>query len=171
PTEILEFKESQLDKEIPGNLSLKNKTHQAKLLTKNNMIYRYNDYLILPNNKKINTYDIIDHFGGNELISYKSDKGGNRVLLYFERPSNFNFCGMCGASDGEKGYRVLYFTNDWNYKKYEEYLTESCLANMYDTKQAKIKDSIIKFSIKRTSTSPAYTLTVDLKNASVMKSK
>lgn len=172
PIEILEFKDAQLDKEISGNLYAKNKTHQAKLLTKNNMIYRYNNYLTLPNNKKINTYDIIDRFGGNELIAYKSDNTGNRILLYFQRPSNFNFCGMCGASDGEKGYRVLYFTNDWNYKRYEEFLTESCLTNIYETTQTKTKDpKVIKFNIKRTTSSPAYTLTVDMKNASVLKSK
>ncbi|MBB4806713.1 hypothetical protein HNP38_002009 [Chryseobacterium defluvii] len=172
PREILDFKINNSDQEITGSFYLKDKIHPAKLFTKNNMIYRYNDYLTLPNHKKINTYDIIDRFGGNELIAYKSDNTGNRVLLYFERMSNFNACGMCGASDGEKGYRVLYFTNDWNYKRYEEFLTESCLANIYDMEKVKTKDpKILKFSIKRTTTSPAYTLTVDIKNASVVKSK
>ena len=121
---------------------------------------------------KINTYDFINPRGGNELISYASDKYGNRVLLYFEEVSNFNFCGMCGASDGEKGYRVIYFTNDWNFKKYEDFLTESCIENIYDTKMTKSKEGkILKFNIQKTTVSPAYTLTVDVKNASVIKSK
>jgi hypothetical protein len=159
-------------KEVSGNFYTGNKTHPAKLFTKDSRIYRYNNYLTLPNNKKINTYDCINPRGGNELVSYASDQLGNRVLLYFEEPSNFNFCGMCGASDGEKGYRVLYFTKDWNYKKFEEYLTESCIDNIYDTSTSKSRDGkILKFGIKKTTTSPAYTLTVDLKNASITKSK
>lgn len=172
PKEILDFTSNNESIEIAGHFYMKNKMHPAKLFTKNNMIYRYNNYLILPPNKKINTYDVIDRYGGNELIAYKSDNTGNRVLLYFERASNFNYCGMCGASDGEKGYRVLYFTKDWNYKRYEEFLTESCLNNIYDSSEIKTKDpKVIKLDIKKTTTSPAYTLTVDIKNASIVKSK
>jgi hypothetical protein len=93
-------------------------------------------------------------------------------LLYFEESSNFNACGRCGASEGEKGYRVLYFTKDWNYKNYEEFLTESCLENMYDTKKTKSKDrKMLTFTINKTETTSAYTFTVDVKNASVRKSK
>ena len=79
---------------------------------------------------------------------------------------------MCGASDGEKGYRVLYFTNDWNFKNYDDFLIESCIENIYDTTSTRIKDSkILKFNIKKTSSSPSYTLTVDVRNALVTKSK
>ncbi|EJL75659.1 hypothetical protein [Chryseobacterium populi] len=172
PKEILNFQYDQPSKEISGNFHLGNKTHMAKLLTKTPMIYRYNNYLILPNNKKINTYDFIDRYGGNELVSYASDKTGNRVLLYFEHTSNFNACGMCGASEGEKGYRVLYFTNGWNYKKHEDFLTESCLENIYDVTMTKSKDAkFLHFNIKKTTTSPAYILTVDVKNATAKKSR
>jgi len=172
PKEIIEFKNGNSGKEIMGNFYLGNKIHDAKLFTKNNMIYRFNNYLILPNNKKINTFDFIDKHGGNELVSYKSDQSGNRILLYFERTSNFNACGMCGASDGEKGYRVLYFTSTWNYKKYEEFLTESCLENIYETKKTTTKSpDILKFKIEKTKTIPTYILTVDTKNATVLKSK
>lgn len=172
PKEILSFTNENSDQVISGNFYVGTKTHDAKLFTKNNMIYRYNNYLLLPNNKKINTYDVIDRFGGNELISYTSDHSGNRVLLYFERMSNFNACGMCGASEGEKGYRVLHFTNDWNYKRYEEYLTESCLTDIYETAKVKTKDpNILKFKIDKTSKKQDYTLTVDIKNATVVKSK
>ncbi|MPS64086.1 MAG: hypothetical protein DI622_04035 [Chryseobacterium sp.] len=170
--EILSFSGQDYDKKISGNFYMGNKTLPAELFTKDSRIYRYNNYLILPKNKKINTYDFINPLGGNELISYASDQSGNRVLLYFEELSNFNFCGMCGASDGEKGYRVLYFTNDWNFKKYDDFLIESCLENIYDTKMTKSKDSkTLKFNIQKTTTSPSYTLIVDVKNASVTKSK
>lgn len=168
--ESLIFDRNDSKKDVSGNFYFTNKTLSAKLFTKDTRIYRYNNYLSIPNNKRINTYDFINAAGGNELISYISDSTGNRVLLYFEEPSNFNYCGMCGASDGEKGYRVLYFTKDWNYKSYEEFLTESCLENIYDTKFTKSKDSkILKFNIQKNTTSPAYTLTVDVKNASVKK--
>ncbi|SEW41636.1 hypothetical protein SAMN05421841_2844 [Chryseobacterium wanjuense] len=168
--ESLIFDRNDSKKDVSGNFHFANKTLSAKLFTKDTRIYRYNNYLSIPNNKRINTYDFINAAGGNELISYISDSTGNRVLLYFEEPSNFNYCGMCGASDGEKGYRVLYFTKDWNYKSYEEFLTESCLENIYDTKFTKSKDSkILKFNIQKNTTSPAYTLTVDVKNASVKK--
>jgi hypothetical protein len=170
--EILSLSGQDFNKGVTGNFHLGNKTFSAKLFTKDTRIYRYNNYLTLPKNKKINTYDFVNPRGGNELISYASDKSGNRVLLYFEELSNFNFCGMCGASDGEKGYRIIYFTNDWNFKKYEDFLIESCIENIYDTKALKNKDpKILKFNIKKTTPSPAYTLTVDVKNASAVKSK
>lgn len=72
----------------------------------------------------------------------------------------------------KKGYRVLYFTNDWNYKNYEEFTTESCLENIYDTKIVKNKDpKILQFKVNKSKSSPAYLLTVDVKNASVSKTK
>ncbi|MDQ0592005.1 hypothetical protein QFZ37_000374 [Chryseobacterium ginsenosidimutans] len=173
PKESLIFKGDYSNKkEIEGNFYFGNRSHSSKLYTKDSRIYRYNNYIILPNNKKINTYDFINPLGGNELISYASDKSGNRVLLYFEELSNFNFCGMCGAGDGEKGYRILYFTNDWNYKNHEDFLIESCIENIYDTTSTRLKESkILKFNIKKTSVSQAYTIVVDIKNATITKSR
>ncbi|WP_142726364.1 hypothetical protein [Chryseobacterium sp. ON_d1] len=157
---------------ISGHFYRGKKEQPVKLFTGNVMIYRLNNYLYLPNNKKINTYDFISKAGGNELVSYASGENGNRVLLYFEQTSNFNACGQCGASDGEKGYRVLYFTKDWNYKNYEEFLTESCRENIYDVTRTKSKDKqTITYKIGKSESSPAHTLTVDIKNATVMKSK
>lgn len=172
PKESIIFEQNDKENPILGNFYLNEKTQPAKLFTGNDMIYRYNNYLILPNNKKINTFDFINKHGGNQLISYASGENGNRVLLYFEESSNFNACGRCGASEGEKGYRVLYFTKDWNYKNYEEFLTESCLENMYDTKETKSKDrKMLTFKTNKTESTSAYTFTVDVKNASVRKSK
>lgn len=173
PKETLIFQGDYSNKkEVTGNFSMNNKNSPSRLYTKDSRIYRFNNYLKLPNHKIINTYDFINPLGGNQLISYASDKSGNRVLLFFEEVSNFNFCGMCGASDGEKGYRVLYFTQDWNFKNHEDFLTESCRENIYDTGMTKSRDAkILKFKINKTTTSPSYILTVDVKNASVTKSK
>ncbi|MFP3591783.1 hypothetical protein [Chryseobacterium sp. SIMBA_038] len=172
PKESIIFEQNDKENPILGNFYLNEKTQPAKLFTGNDMIYRYNNYLILPNNKKINTFDFINKHGGNQLISYASGENGNRVLLYFEESSNFNACGRCGASEGEKGYRVLYFTKDWNYKSYEEFLTESCLENIYDTKETKSKDrKMLTFKVNKTESTSAYTFTVDVKNASGRKSK
>lgn len=172
PNESIVFEQNDKENPILGNFYLNEKTQPAKLFTGNDMIYRYNNYLILPNNKKINTFDFINKHGGNQLFSYASGENGNRVLLYFEESSNFNACGRCGASEGEKGYRVLYFTKDWNYKNYEEFLTESCLENIYDTKETKSKDKkMLTFKVNKTESTSAYTFTVDVKNASVRKSK
>ncbi|AZA78828.1 hypothetical protein EG347_15590 [Chryseobacterium sp. G0186] len=169
---ILFGQEYTKENPILGNFYLGTKVQPAKLFTGNDMIYRYNNYLILPNNKKINTFDFINQHGGNELVSYISGEKGNRVLLYFEHSSNFNACGRCGASEGEKGYRILYFTKDWNYKRYEEFLTESCLENIYDTTETKSKDGkTIQLTIGKSDSSPAYKLTVDIKNAHILKSK
>lgn len=173
PKEIIILKSDYSNKKnISGNFYIENKIYPAELFTKDSRIYRLNNYLILPNNKKINTYNLIDPLGGNELISYISDRSGNRVLLYFEEVSNFNFCGMCGASDGEKGYRILSFTNNWNFKNYKDFLIESCRENIYYNKITKNKNSkILKFNFDKTKNSPAYILTVDVKNATVLKSK
>lgn len=173
PKEYILFDRDDRKKRIiSGSFYLDKKIRQAELFTENSMIYRYNNYLFLPNNKKINTFDFINQAGGNELISYTSGESGNRVLLYFEHTSNFNACGRCGANEGEKGYRVLYFTKDWNFKSYEEFLTESCMESIYDTSKTKSKDrNTIRYKVGKSSSSPAYMFTVDIKNASVMRSK
>ncbi|MDR6372693.1 hypothetical protein J2795_003638 [Chryseobacterium bernardetii] len=173
PKESIIFDQSALkNNPIPGHFYLGKKVQAATLFTGNAMIYRLNNYLYLPNNKKINTYDFINKAGGNELISYASGENGNRVLLYFEQTSNFNACGQCGASEGEKGYRVLYFTKDWNYKNYEEFLIESCWENIYDVTKTKSKEKqTITYKIGKSEGTPAHTITVDIKNASVVKSK
>ncbi|MGH1518810.1 hypothetical protein [Chryseobacterium sp. JK1] len=157
---------------VAGHFYLDKKVQPIALSTSNVMIYRFNNYLFLPHNKKINTYDFINKAGGNKLISYSSGENGNRVLLYFEQTSNFNACGQCGASEGEKGYRVLYFTKDWNYKSYEEFTIESCLDSMYDTTKTTSKDGkTIEYKIGQSDSLPAHTLTVNIQNASVVKSK
>lgn len=173
PKEYIIFETDQSKgNSISGNFYLDKKVQSANLFTGNDMIYRNNDYLTLPNNKKINTFDFINKYGGNHLISYASGENGNRILLYFEHSSNFNACGRCGASEGEKGYRILYFTKDWNYKNYEEFLTESCLENIYDTVEIKSKDrKTLQFKVSKTESSPAHSFTVDIKNASIVKSK
>ncbi|WP_160137155.1 hypothetical protein [Chryseobacterium sp. c4a] len=175
PKESILFGQNQTrENPITGSFYMENKDNpqSAKLFTANDMIYRYNNYIILPNHKRINTFDIINQYGGNELISYISEEKGNRVLLYFDHTSNLNACGRCGASEGEKGYRVLYFTKDWNYKHYEEFLTESCLENIYDTTKRTSKDGkTIMYKIGKSDSSPAYTLTIDIKNAAVKKLK
>ncbi|WP_223608593.1 hypothetical protein [Chryseobacterium sp. OSA05B] len=173
PKESITFTtDNPKENSITGNFYADKKTQPAKLFTGNDMIYRFNNYLTLPNNKKINTFDFINKHGGNQLISYASGDNGNRILLYFEHSSNLNACGRCGASEGEKGYRILYFTKDWNYKNYEEFLTESCLENIYDTIETKSQDrKILKYKIKKSSSTAAYSLTVDIKNASVVKAK
>ncbi|WET48259.1 hypothetical protein PYS58_16980 [Chryseobacterium indologenes] len=175
PKETILFGHHQTkENSISGSFYLENKDkiQPARLFTRNDMIYRYNNYLILPNNKRINTFDIINQYGGNELIFYVSGEKGSRVLLYFDHSSNLNACGRCGASEGEKGYRILYFTKDWNYKHYDEFLTESCLENIYGSIKTKSKDGkMIIYKIGKSDSSPAYALTVDIKNASVIKSK
>lgn len=47
---------------------------------------------------------------------------------------NYNVCGMCGVSEGEKGYWIIYFDKNWKVKKNKEYLIESCFENIYDIK-------------------------------------
>lgn len=169
--EIISISGQDTDKEATGTFSMANKSLPVKLHTRDTRIYRFNDYITVPGPKRINTYDFINKAGGNTLISYSSGASGNRVLLYYEEPSNFNYCGRCGASEGEKGYRVLYFTNDWNFKNYEDFPTESCLDNIYDSTSVRLKDSkTLKINVKP-SDSAAYTLLVDTKNAKVTLSK
>jgi len=169
--EIISISGQDTDKEATGTFSMANKSLPIRLNTRDTRIYRFNDYITVPGAKRIDTYDFINKAGGNQLISYTSGTSGNRVLLYYEEPSNFNYCGRCGASEGEKGYRVLYFTNDWNFKNYEDYPTESCLDNIYDSTSVRLKDSkTLKISVKP-SDSAAYTLLVDIKNAKVTLSK
>ncbi|WP_206607180.1 hypothetical protein [Chryseobacterium rhizosphaerae] len=172
PKEALVFERNNTKQEVFGTFYMGKQSQPAILYTSNPTIYRYNNYLLLPDNKKLNTFDFMNRLGGNTLVSTSAYSTGNRVLLYFENLSNFNFCGMCGASDGEKGYRVLYFTKNWNYKNYEEFLTESCLEGISETQKIKTKDpNILQYNVKKSYASAPYILTVDVKNASVSKSK
>ena len=76
--EILTFSGQQSGKDVSGNFLMGKKSLSARLLTRDTRIYRYNNYLTVPNNKKINTYDFINKLGGNELVSYTTDKSVNR---------------------------------------------------------------------------------------------
>lgn len=101
----------------------------------------------LPNSKEINLLKIFSGYGGNSFYSSTIGKDQNRVVFYFESISNHNACGMCGASEGEKGYRIIYFDKKWNVIKKEEYLTESCISLIYDSKIVKKSNSEIKYKI------------------------
>ncbi|WP_230033606.1 hypothetical protein [Chryseobacterium sp. Bi04] len=172
PKEALLFEKNDTKQDVSGTFYMGKQSQPAKLYTSNPTIYRYNNYLLLPDNKKLNTFDFMNRLGGNTLLATAAYSTGNRVLLYFENLSNFNFCGMCGASDGEKGYRVLYFTKNWNYKNYEEFLTESCLEGISETQKIKTKDpNVLQFKVKKSYAAAPYILTVDIKNASASKSK
>lgn len=170
PKETLTFNNDYSNKnETEGSFTMENKNLPAKLFTKDTRIYRYNNYLLLPN-QKINTYDFINYAGGNQFISYATDKLENRVLLYFEEVSNFNYCGMCGASDGEKGYRVLHFSKDWKFKNYEEYLIESCREDIYNAKITKnTAKNIITISFTKVADNKLIKLTIDTKKVIIKK--
>ncbi len=129
------------------------------------------EYFKLPNSKQIDLMKIFSGYGGNKFFSLKQDKTENRVVFYFHSISNHNACGMCGASEGEKGYRILYFDKNWNLKNKAEFTTESCLENLDNKIITKNSNSLIKYSIKDYKDKVLYYLTVDKINSKITKTK
>lgn len=129
------------------------------------------EYFKLPNSKQIDLMKIFSGYGGNKFFSLKQDKTENRVIFYFHSISNHNACGMCGASEGEKGYRILYFDKKWKLKNKSEFITESCLENLDNTKIIKKSNSLLKYSIKDYEDKILYYLTVDKLNSKITKTK
>lgn len=141
--EYLEIKqnEGQVQK---GILKIENKIFNVKLNTDLLDVTKRNEWLQLPNGTVINLYDTLDGYGGNTLVSTYEDQKENRIMLYFERDSNFNKQGMCGASEPETGYRLLSFDKNWKMKKFQVYSTNSCLADVELQKEMKTKYNHIK---------------------------
>ncbi len=154
---------------VKGIFTKNNKTSKI-LINSDKIIGEDYEFFILPNSKKLNLAAIFKGLG-NKFISLKQDKTENRVIFYFQFPSNRNACRMCGASEGEKGYRIIYFDKNWEIKKKQEYLIESCLESISNIKKVKSK-SIIMYSIKKdTEDKFPQLLNVDTVNSMIIKSK
>lgn len=152
-----------------GNLLYRGKNVEIIINTNELFIGKEHEYFRLPNTKEIDLKEIFRGYGGNQFFSLKQDVTENRVVFYFHSISNHNACGMCGASDGEKGYRILYFDKDWNIKSKQEFLIESCLEGYYDTKIISKTNFITKYLIKDYDEKKSY-LTVDKRNSKIVKS-
>lgn len=142
-TEFLEIKQGD-GKIQKGTLTVKDKVFQIQLDTDLLDVTSRNEWLQLPNGKIHNLVDILDDYGGNEIVSTFEDQTENRIMLSFERDSNFNKQGMCGASPPETGFRLLTFDKQWNIKKMQVYSTNSCLADIECMKEMKTKYDYMK---------------------------
>jgi len=153
--------------------AFKTKTQTAAIIinASNISIGREYEYFKLPDSKTIDLRKIFPGYGGNKFFSLTGDQKENRLIFYFESISNHNACGRCGASDGEKGYRIIYFDKSWRIKKTAEYLTESCLENIYDTEIIKKTKDLTAYAIKDPDGSLRYQLIVDKANSKIEKSK
>lgn len=154
-----------------GTFKTKTKTAEILINASNISIGREYEYFKLPDSKIIDLRKIFPGYGGNKFFSLTEDRKENRALFYFESISNHNACGRCGASDGEKGYRVIYFDKNWNIKKTSEYLIESCLENIYDTEIIKKTKHVTTYAVKDIEGHLRYHLIVDKINSEIKKSK
>lgn len=158
--------------EWKGILTFKTKVTAILLETNNFYVDRHYEIYKLPNNKSIDLMEIMLGYGGNAFYVMKEDKTENRVIFSFESISNHNACGMCGASEGEKGYRIIYFDKQWKVIKTKEYLIESCLSNIYDTKTLKETNALIEYKVGNDEMSEdgkSYILVIDKENATITK--
>lgn len=175
PEEILSFDRcfysENKTKNFKGEFKNTDKTTEILLNTDDIFIGRKLENFKLPNQKEINLRKVFAGYGGNQFYSITEDKSENRLIFYFESISNHNACGQCGASDGEKGYRIIYFDKNWNIKKTNEVLTESCLSFIYDTKIVKKSKSEVKYHITEDygNDKKQYFLVVNKANSTIVK--
>ncbi|QOW11021.1 hypothetical protein Q73A0000_11945 [Kaistella flava (ex Peng et al. 2021)] len=141
--EFLEIKQGD-GKIQKGKLKIQDKEFTIKLNTQSLDVTSRNEWLHLPNGKVYNLLDILDGYGGNEIVSTFEDKTENRIMLSFERDSNFNKQGMCGASPPETGYRLLTFDKNWKIKEMQVYSTNSCLDDVECMKEMQTKYDYMK---------------------------
>ena len=160
--------------ECKGVLTFKTKAIEMILETNSLNVDRHFESYKLPNNKTIDLMDLLSGYGGNAFYALKEDKTENRVIFSFESISNHNACGMCGASEGEKGYRIIYFDKEWKVKNTKEYLIESCLSNIYGTKTLKETSTLIEYKITNEEMNEggkSYILVIDKGNANITQKK
>lgn len=127
-----------------GFLTKNHKKYPIKLFTDDLDISPRNEILYLPNGKKYNLRELLDEYGGNKIVSTYIGEKENRIMLYYERDSNFNHQGYCGADVPETGYRLLTFNKNWEVKKFQVYSTNSCLIKTFLNKEYKTKYDYIK---------------------------
>lgn len=151
-----------------GTFKIKNKTSKIIINSDNISLGKEHEFFKLPNSKTIDLKKIFSGYGGNIFHSITQENQENRLIFYFESISNHNACGMCGASEGEKGYRIIYFDKNWKIKKTKEYLIESCLQNIYGTRIIKKSNSSIKYLIVDNDGKSSYLL-IDKINSEISK--
>lgn len=121
------FKISQSNKNYQnGKLQVNGKKYAVSIKDSSLDLTPRDEWLLLPNGKKYNLRNLIDEFGGNVVIASYEDSRENRVLLQFERDSNFNKQGFCGASPPDKGFRLLTFDKNWKFKAVSSYVLSGC---------------------------------------------
>lgn len=141
--EFINIKQNNL--KIQKGYMLKNKRrYPLKIYTNLLDITTRNEWLYLPNGTSYNLREIIDEYGGNKIVSTYIGEKENRIMLYYERDSNFNHQGFCGADVPETGYRLLTFNQNWKIKKFQVYSTNSCLVRTNLYKEYKTKYDFIK---------------------------
>lgn len=153
-----------------GTFTKNDKSSNIVITNTDLTIHSEYEYYTLPNNKKIDLLKVLKSYAGNKLYSQKDDTNENRIIFTFDTISNQNCNGICGASEGEKGYRIIYFDKKWNIKRTDEFLTESCLQTIYDTKVVKKSNKSIKYKILDSGGKFSHFFTVNSVNSKILKS-
>ena len=175
PEEILSFDRcfysEKKVKSFKGEFKNADKTAEIILDTDDIFVGKKSEYFKLPNQKEINLRKEFAGYGGNQFYSLTEDKTENRLIFYFESISNHNACGQCGASEGEKGFRIIYFDKNWSIKKKDEFSTESCLSFIGETKIVKKSKTEIKYQITESygADKKQYFLIVNKANSTIVK--
>ncbi len=157
---------------LKGVFKTLKKSSEIVINSDNINILQESEIYKLPNSKEINLLKLFSGYGGNSFYSSTIRKDQNRVVFYFESISNHNACGRCGASEGEKGYRVVYFDKKWNVTEKDEFLIESCISSIYDSKIVKKSTSEIKYKIINDGTYGSkvpYYLVINKVNSTIRK--
>lgn len=138
------FKISQSNKNYQkGTLQVNGKEYPVSIKDYYLDVTHRDEWLFLPNGKKHNLR-LLDEFGGNVVIASYEDSRENRVLLQFERDSNFNKQGFCGASPPDKGFRLLTFDKNWKFKAVSSYVLSGCREDAVFMREKKTKHIGIK---------------------------
>ncbi len=154
-----------------GSFQMGIKKAPIQLNTDNISVGREFEYFKLPNGKTIDLLKAFPGYGGNSFVSVHQDANEKRVVFSFESISNHNACGRCGASEGEKGYRIIYFDKNWNIKNKGEFLTESCMEDLYNTTIIKKTKALVKYAVKDYNEKLLYYLTIDKGNSIITQTK
>lgn len=164
-----------INSNIKGNTSMgvfdyKNKKSEIIIHSNNIFIGNHHEYVKLPNGTQIDLAELFSGYGGNTFYSSFQDNNETRVIYSFHGISNHNYCGRCGASNGEIGFRILYFDRNWKIIKKEEFKTESCLESLYDTKLKKLSNTLFTYTIKD-SDDKVYYLNIDKQKSKIIRTK
>lgn len=121
-------------------------------------------YLLFNNGRYINLTDFFWQFTHYRILGVNHDN--SHIIIEFSQPSRGYACGQCGAAI-EEGIYDLFFNDQGQLLKYNEYLLQSCWDNLSYKIDKSSTASKYVYYVENSSEAKRWSVVVDLINHSI----